>query len=198
MKKQYNDVVAHTSLIYPQVSSFIIYLYECSRRLQISHIVALEESYRNKYQQFWDLGLDALTLLLDTVTPVWRNYGKVIGEDVQDFLVIPWYRNEFTGEQKRYSITSLPKRSLRHWFGLLLFSIISFGIAALQISAAVSSTMNYNLPWIAHTGFRWLFMPFFMIGLFIQWIAVLIECFIIFAEFGVVMWWFGWVVKIFN
>ena len=57
----------------------------------------MEENYRNQYQQFWDIGLDALTLLLDTVTPFWRNYGKVIGEDVQDFLIIPWYRNEFTG-----------------------------------------------------------------------------------------------------
>lgn len=166
--------------------------------MQISQIVALEESYRNRYQQFWDIGLDALTLLLDTVTPVWRNYGKVIGEDVQDFLIIPWYRNEFTGEQKRYPITSLPKRSLRHWFGLLLFSFTSLAITVLQIGAAVSSTVNYNLPWIAHTGFRWLFLPFFTIGLFIQWIAVLFECLILLAEFGVILWWLGWAVRIFN
>lgn len=182
VKREYNDVTAHTSLVYPE----------------ITQIVALEESYRNKYQQFWDIGLDALTLLLDTVTPVWRNYGKVIGEDVQDFLIIPWYRNEFTGEQQRYPITSLPKRSLRHWLGLLLFSLISIAITTLQIGAAVSSTMNYKLPWISHTGLRWLFIPFFIFGLFIQWTAVLIEGLIVFAEFGVVVWWLGWAVKLFN
>lgn len=165
---------------------------------QITQIVALEESYRNKYQQFWDIGLDALTLLFDTVTPVWRNYGKVIGEDVQDFLIIPWYRNEFTGEQKRYPIMTLPRRSLRHWFGLFLFSLVSLAITALQIGAAVSSTLNYNLPWIAHTGIRWLCIPFFTIGLFIQWTAVLIEFFIVLAELGVIIWWLGWAVRIFN
>ncbi|KAI0931685.1 hypothetical protein AcW1_000980 [Taiwanofungus camphoratus] len=99
VKKEYNDTLSHTSLVYPE----------------LSQIEALEESYRNHYQQFWDFGLDALTLLLDTVTPFWRNYGKVIGEDVQDFLIIPWYRNEFTGESKRYPIKRFPRRSFRHW-----------------------------------------------------------------------------------
>ena len=158
----------------------------------------MEESYRNKYQQFWDIGLDALTLLLDTVTPVWRNYGKVIGEDVQDFLIIPWYRNEFTGEQQRYPITRLPRRSLRHWLGLLVFSCTTICIALLQLGAAVSSTLNYNLPWIAHTGFRWVFIPFFAVGLLIQWCAVLVECSVVFAEFGVIAWWLGWAVHIFH
>ena len=132
------------------------------------------------------------------MTPVWRNYGKVIGEDVQDFLIVPWYRNEFTGEQKRYPITSLPKRSLRHWLGLLLFSLISIGITTLQIGAAISSTMNYNLPWISHTGLWCLLIPFFTFMLLIQWIAVLVECVVVFVEFGVVVWWLGWAVKIFN
>jgi hypothetical protein len=132
------------------------------------------------------------------VTPVWRNYGKVIGEDVQDFLIIPWYRNEFTGGQKRYPILSLPKRSYQHWFGLLLFSIVSLGITALQIGAAVSSTINYSLPWLAHTAFRWLCIPFFTIGLIIQWTAVLIELSVVLAEIGVVIWWFGWAVRVFH
>ena len=29
---------------------------------------------------------------------------KIIGINVQDFLTIPWYRNEFTGELERYPI----------------------------------------------------------------------------------------------
>ena len=139
-----------------------------------------------------------MTFLLDTVTPFWRNYGKIIGDDVQDFLIIPWYRNEFTGEQKRYPITSLPKRSCRHWFGLFLFSLISLVVTALQIGAAVSSTKYYNLPWLANTGFRWLVIPFFTIILLIQWIAVLFEVLIVLTELGVVVWWLGWAVRIFK
>ncbi|KAI0347755.1 hypothetical protein BDW22DRAFT_1424023 [Trametopsis cervina] len=182
VKREYNEVMAHTSLIYPQ----------------LSQIVALEENYRNRYQQIWDIGLDALTLLLDTVTPVWRNYGKVIGEDVQDFLIVPWYRNEFTGEKQRYPITRLPRRSFRHWIGLLLFAFISVGFLLLQFNAAVSTTAYYNVPWIPNAGFRWLIIPFFIFGLFIQWISVLVECCIVLAEFVVVVWWLGWAIRIFH
>ncbi|KAI0697560.1 hypothetical protein BC835DRAFT_1337723 [Cytidiella melzeri] len=182
VKKKYLEAMAHTSLIYPE----------------LSQIVALEENYRNKYQQIWDIGLDALTLLLDTVTPVWRNYGKVIGEDVQDFLIIPWYRNEFTGEKQRYPIKHLPRRSFRHWIGLFLFSLISKCVLVLQTSAAISYTAHYNIPWITNPGFRWLVIPFFTAGIFIQWISVIIECCIVLAQIGVIFWWLGWAVRIFH
>ena len=87
---------------------------------------------------------------------------------------------------------------MRHWLGLLLFGLTSCGLALLQLGAAVSSTINVNLPWIAHTGFRWVVIPFFAVGLVIQWCAVLVECSIVFAEFAVVMWWLGWAVRIFH
>lgn len=160
--------------------------------------MALEESYRNRYQQFWDIALDLLTLVLDTVTPFWRIYGKVIGEDVQDFLIIPWYRNEFTGEQKRYPLTHLPRRSFRHWIGLLLFSATSIGLTSLSFRFAVSWTINYNLPWISHAGFRWLLIPFSGLALLLMWCLVLLLFLVVLAEAGVVVWWLGWAVKIFN
>ncbi|KZT74998.1 hypothetical protein DAEQUDRAFT_16854 [Daedalea quercina L-15889] len=180
VKKGYNDTLAHTSLIYPELST----------------AAALEESYRNHYQQLWDIGLDALTLLLDTVTPFWRNYGKVIGKDIQDFLIIPWYRNEFTGEAKRYPIEKFPTRSLRHWVGLLCLSFISLCVTVLQGRAAYELTLNWGLPWITHVGLWWLVFPIYTILLLIQWCAVLVELCIIAAQSGVVVWWMGWAVKI--
>ena len=156
----------------------------------------MEENYRNQYQQFWDIGLDALTLLLDTVTPFWRNYGKVIGEDVQDFLIIPWYRNEFTGEAKRYPIKQFPRRSLRHWAGLLFLSFLSFSVTILQMRAAWSLTVNIYLPWIDHMGLRWIFIPIYVVLLIIQWCAVLVEFCILAAQAGVIIWWIGWFVKL--
>lgn len=137
-------------------------------------------------------------MLLDTVTPVWRNYGKIIGEDVQDFLIIPWYRNEFTGEQKRYSIKQLPRRSFRHWIGLFFFYVVSFAILLVQIGLAVSSTVHYSLPFLAHTGLRWFAVPIFAILLLIQWTGVFIQCAIVSAEFGIVIWWFGWALRIIH
>lgn len=180
VKKGYNDTLAHTSLVYPE----------------LSYAVALEESYRNHYQQLWDIGLDALTLLLDTVTPFWRNYGKVIGQDVQDFLIIPWYRNEFTGETRRYPIESFPTRSLRHWVGLLCLSFLSLCVMFLQVRAAYELTLNWGLPWITHAGLWWLIFPLYTVGLLIQWCAVLLEVCIVAAQSGVVVWWMGWLVKI--
>ncbi|KAI8981373.1 hypothetical protein BD414DRAFT_492475 [Trametes punicea] len=182
VKKDYNDTLAHTSLVYPE----------------LSQIAALEENYRNHYQQFWDIGLDALTLLLDTVTPFWRNYGKVIGEDVQDFLIIPWYRNEFTGEPKRYPIQHFPRRSFRHWVGLICLSLLSVVVTLLQARAALSLTMHFNLPWISHAGLWWIVIPIYTIGFFISWCAVIIECCILLAQWGVVVWWLGWTVNIFT
>ncbi|KAG6817747.1 hypothetical protein H0H87_004538 [Tephrocybe sp. NHM501043] len=102
VKTDYNTTLSRTSVVYPE----------------LSRIVALEESYKDQYQQFWEFGMDTLTFILDTVTPFWRSYGKPIGEDIRDFLIIPLYRNEFTGESKRYPITQMPVRSLRHWLGL--------------------------------------------------------------------------------
>lgn len=174
----------------------IVFSRSNTRNSQLSQLVALEESYRNRYQRIWDFGMEALTLLLDTVTPVWRNYGKIIGEDVQDFLIVPWYRNEFTGESRRYAIEHLPRRSLHHWVGLLLFYLITVCILLLQTGAALSSTRHYSLSWITHAGVRWLVLPFFTIGLFAQWTAVLVECCIVLAEVGVVLWWLGWAVRI--
>ncbi|OSD03221.1 hypothetical protein PYCCODRAFT_1434639 [Trametes coccinea BRFM310] len=182
VKKDYNDTLAHTSLVYPE----------------LSQIAALEENYRNHYQQFWDIGLDALTLLLDTVTPFWRNYGKVIGEDVQDFLIIPWYRNEFTGEPKRYPIKRFPRRSFRHWVGLLCLSFLSVVVTLLQTRAAISMTMHFNLPWISNTGLRWILTPVYTISLIITWCAVLVEYCILLAQSGVVIWWLGWTVNLFT
>lgn len=142
--------------------------------------------------------MDALTLLLDTVTPFWRNYGKTIGEDVQDFLVVPLYRNEFTGEPKRYKIKHLPRRSIQHWLGLHLFSLITAVVTFLQTRAAVQSMAYYRLEFIKPPMLWWTAMPFFWIGIFIQWCAVATEFCICFAELGVVVWWLGWSVKIFN
>lgn len=114
---------------------------------------------------------------------------------MQDFLIIPWYRNEFTGEPKRYLIEHFPKRSLRHWAGLLLLSACSVVVAWLQFGAAWSLTVHLNMPWISHTGLWWFVFPIYTILLIIQWCAVIVEAAILVAQIGVIVWWLGWSVK---
>ncbi|KAH9486529.1 hypothetical protein JR316_0000594 [Psilocybe cubensis] len=179
VKENYNSAMSHVSIVYPE----------------LSHIVALEESYKDQYQQVWELGMNALTLLLDTVTPLWRTYGKTIGEDVRDFLIVPLYRNEFTGEAKSYPINSIPKRSRRHWFGLVVFFNLSIGVNFLQLRAAISSSLHFRLHLIPYDGVRWISLPFFWLIIIIQWLAVIVEFAIVFLQLGVITWWSGWLVK---
>ncbi|KAJ6621153.1 hypothetical protein B0H10DRAFT_1790560, partial [Mycena sp. CBHHK59/15] len=182
VKSAYNGTLTHTSVIYPE----------------ISNIVALEESYKDQYQHFWELGMDALTFFLDTVTPFWRTYGKTIGDDVQHFLIIPLYRNEFTGESKRYTIDKFPRRSLRHWIGLLLFFLGSLVVTSLQGRAAASSTYHFWLSWIPYPYIRRMILPFFWVGIVIQWWAVLVEFSVALTQLAVVVWWVGWYINIFT
>ncbi|KAI0275041.1 hypothetical protein BC834DRAFT_27429 [Gloeopeniophorella convolvens] len=182
VKAEYNDAAAHTSSVYPE----------------LSEIIALEESYRDRYQQLWEFGMDALTILLDTVTPFWRNYGKVIGEDAQDFLIIPWYRNEFTGEAERRPIKALPRRSVRHWVALVLFFFLTLAVTVLQARAAYSFSSLYRLPFEASPGLWWLSVPVFGITALILWVAVLVETCIVGAQLAVVLWWIGWRARIFD
>jgi hypothetical protein len=142
--------------------------------------------------------MDALTFLLDTVTPFWRTYGKTIGQDVQDFFIIPLYRNEFTGEPKRYKIEHIPSRSLRHWIALTLMFWGSVLLLMLQTRAAATSTTNYALTWITYDKVRWTALPFFWIGIAIQWGAVISEFIIVLMEVGVLIWWAGWFLSIFT
>ncbi|KAF8913091.1 hypothetical protein CPB84DRAFT_1670496 [Gymnopilus junonius] len=182
VKDNYNATVSHVSIVYPE----------------LSQIVALEESYKDQYQQFWDLGMDALTLLLDTVTPFWRTYGKTIGEDACDFLIIPLYRNEFTGEAKSYPIKEFPKRSVRHWFGLFVFFLLSIAVNVLQVRAAISSSLHFRLSLIPYDGVRWTALPFFWVGIVVQWLAVVFEFAIVFLQLGVITWWIGWSVNLLH
>ncbi|KAK0500564.1 hypothetical protein EDD18DRAFT_771478 [Armillaria luteobubalina] len=182
VKDDYKDTVAHTSVVYPE----------------LSRIVALEESYKDQYQHFWEIGMDALTFLLDSVTPFWRTYGKTIGDDFKDFLIVPLYRNEFTGESKRYPLTHIPVRSFKHWIGLVIFFYGTIAITILQTRAALTSSVHWGLQWIHYGGLRWVAIPFFWVGIIIQWCAVLLELLLVLTQLGSLAWWLGWSVKLFN
>jgi hypothetical protein len=140
--------------------------------------------------------MDALTVFLDTVTPLWRSYGKTVGEDIRDFLIIPLYRNEFTGEPKRYPITGFPRRSPQHWLSLIIFFFSSIVVTVLQVRTALTSIAHYRLHWIPYEGVRWTALPLFWVAIMIQCFAVLLETAIVAFQLGTIVWWIGWLVKI--
>ncbi|KAJ7492419.1 hypothetical protein FB451DRAFT_1078464, partial [Mycena latifolia] len=181
VKAAYNDTMSHTAVIYPEIST----------------IVALEERYKDQYQYIWEIAMDALTFFLDTVTPFWRTYGKTIGDDVQHFLIIPLYRNEFTGEPKRYTIDKFPRRSLRHWIFLFLFFLGSVVLTFLQARAAVSSVAHFWLVGMPFPYLRRLILLPFWVSIIIQWWAVVAELCVVLTQIAVVVWWAGWYINIF-
>ncbi|KAF9245759.1 hypothetical protein BU15DRAFT_85454 [Melanogaster broomeanus] len=190
VKDEYNEALSgHSPYLHKRKYAHGLYF-------QLSRIVELEESYKDQYQQVWELGMDALTFILDTIAPFWRNYGKPIGEDIQDFLIIPWYRHEFTGEPKRYPVESLPRRSVRHWVALCCVSAVTLFVTFLQIRAAVTSTWHYRLLGIDNQGFRWTIMPFFWMIIVILWFAVVFEVCVVLLQVSVIAWWLGWLVGI--
>ncbi|KAJ6575328.1 hypothetical protein B0H19DRAFT_1128176 [Mycena capillaripes] len=182
VKAEYNSTLSHTSVIYPEISA----------------IVVLEESYKNNYQYFWEVAMDVMTFILDTVAPFWRTYGKRVGTDVQDFLIIPLYRNEFTGEPKRYNIDTFPRRSLRHWIGLIVFFLGTVALTVFQTQAACSSVMNFWLSGIPYLYVRRLMLIPFWVSIIIQWWAVVAELSIVLTQMAVVVWWAGWYVNLFS
>lgn len=169
------------------------------RFLQLTLIVGLEETYHAKYQHLYDFGMDFLTLFLDTVTPFWRTYGKTIGEDIRDFLIVPLYRNEFTGEPKRYPITRFPARSARHWVCLL--SVFVACGAAVVVQARTAWGLGLGLGGgVAEerAGVRWVFVPLFWAGMMVWWGAVLVEGVVVVSQVGMSAWWAGWLVGLWN
>jgi hypothetical protein len=162
----------------------------------MSQVITLEDSYRNRYQQLWDFGMDFITFMLDAVIPFWRNYGKVIGVDVQDFLIIPWYRNEFTGEAKRYSIDTLPKRSFRHWIGLLTVFSMNVLLVRYQALGVWVSCRLHSLPFQSPPVLWLISVPMFWTFVCMQIFFVVLEAVIMITQIIVVLWWLAWWARI--
>ncbi|KAL0578469.1 hypothetical protein V5O48_003518 [Marasmius crinis-equi] len=182
VKDDFQSTLSHTAVVYPE----------------ISQIQVLEESYGDRWSHVYELGMNGLTFVLDSVTPFWRTYGRTIGYDVQDFLIIPLYRNEFTGEAKRYPITHIPKRSFRHWVALVLFFCGCVGLTLVQLSLAFTSLAHYRLQSITSDSLRWMVLPMFWGVIVTQWIFILLFTCIVLLQLATVCWWLGWVVTLFK
>lgn len=158
--------------------------------------MTLEDSYNNRFQNIQEFAQDALTFILDAAVPFWRNYGKVIGVDVQDFLIVPWYRNEFTGEPKRYPILHLPRRSLRHWVCLALLYDLTITLLGLQLRGIWISIRWHRVPY-TWPHYLWVaLVPMYWGCVVAQILALIVEAAIVIAQLAVVAWWVAWYLRI--
>jgi hypothetical protein len=202
VKKQYNSTLSQVSAVYPEV------WYSCSvwfctmsliyNNLQLTQIVLLEENYKAQYQQLYDLGMDAITLFLDSFTPIWRRYGKKIGNDAVDFLLIPWYRNEWTGEPRRYPIAHFPRRSFQHWLVLLLIIAVDVGLVGGVGRLAMRTVRVFDMPAAAHPFLLLLLLPGYCGVVTVLWTVVVFGFIILAFIAAAIIWWLGWSIRLFS
>ena len=137
----------------------------------------------------------SISLALSSIAPFMKTFGRPIWNDLHDFLVIPWYRNDFSGEEYWYPV-NFPKRTSRHWLKLTLFiimtplclkngtrllvNLLTQGYS-IQIPFAIPSIVIYALYL-----FTLLFLMSVFVGLF----------FMVLAQAAIIVWWSAWALRI--
>lgn len=124
-----------------------------------------------------------------------KTFGRPVWNELHDFLVIPFYRNSFSGEENWYPVT-FPRRSLMQCLRLLLVAVsvpflllhgtrvfveLLTGGYVLRIPSFIPSFVVYLL----FSGIIGSYASFLLSLLAI----VLCECFI-------VLWWTAWLMHI--
>lgn len=132
---------------------------------------------------------------LTLFAPFMKTFGRPIWDDLHDFLVIPLYRNDFSGGDQWYPV-SFPSRSFSHWLRLLVvfvaipavlksgsdafFELLTGGylvrVPSFIPSYVVYAVLSFCISWFASTLF------------------VLLFAFV--CEVAIIFWWLGWVLCI--
>ncbi|THH09613.1 hypothetical protein EW145_g1894 [Phellinidium pouzarii] len=90
---------------------------------ELVRLETLLDEFDIQKNRLWRLGEASLSFVLTSVAPLMKTFGRPIWDELHDFLVIPIYRNGFSGEDKWYPV-SFPKRSFPH---LLRLSLLACG-----------------------------------------------------------------------
>lgn len=132
---------------------------------------------------------------LTFVAPFMKIFGRPIWDDLHDFLVIPLYRNDFSGGEQWYPVT-FPRRSFAHWLRLIAVCI--------AIPAALKSGSDTFLELL--TGGYLVRVPSFIpsslvyillsfcISSFASSLFFLLCAFL--CEVSIMLWWTGWVLRV--
>lgn len=151
----------------------------------------LLDKYISKKNQLWRLGETSLSLLLSFTAPFMKTFGRPIWDDIHDFLVIPLYRNEFSGEDNWYEI-HFPKRSTLHWFQLVLSGIctpIALSYVVRLIKYLVLDFKFWEMPYPALSVLMYIFYGLALSSLITTTIALFMT---VLGECTSLLWWTAW------
>ncbi|KAI5121170.1 hypothetical protein M0805_007167 [Coniferiporia weirii] len=163
-----------------------------------SELVELEtqlDEFVNRKNRLWKLGEASLSFILTSVAPLMKTFGRPVWNELHDFLVIPFYRNGFSGEDHWYPV-SFPKRDPTDWLRLLLlaggapFCLLQgtrffVDLLTKDYLSRIPSFVPSIVVYLSYSGVICAFTSLIMVLL----IAVLCECFI-------VLWWTAWILHI--
>ncbi|OCB87908.1 hypothetical protein A7U60_g5045 [Sanghuangporus baumii] len=179
LKPEFDETSRHTSVNYPE----------------LVRLESLLDELVNGTNHLWRFAEASLSFLLASVAPVMKTFGRPVWDELHDFLVIPLYRNGFSGEEHWYPV-SFPRRSFTQWLRLLLVAACAPALLyhgcraflALLTHGYVLRIPSFIPTFAVYIVFSSIMFAFGSVlsGLFI---AVLCEMFIVF-------WWTLWLLHI--
>ena len=162
---------------------------------KLVHLEVLLDEFVSQTDRLWKLAEAFLSFILTSLAPLMKTFGRPIWNELHDFLVIPLYRNGFSGEDEWYPVT-FPHRSFPQWIRLLTVATsipicLRSGVHAFicllteGYLVRVPAFIPHFLVYLIFSGFMCAFASL----LFILLGSMLCELFIIF-------WWLGWTLRI--
>lgn len=149
----------------------------------------------NRKNQLWKLAEAVISFVLTSLAPIMKTFGRPIWNELHDFLVIPIYRNNFSGEEHWYPV-SFPRRSSPHWLRIFIFST----------SAPLCLKSGFYIFLSLLTEGYYLripsFVPRFLIYLSFSSLMCLFAFSLLFlligvlCEVAIVLWWSAWIMCI--
>ncbi|EJD03634.1 uncharacterized protein FOMMEDRAFT_166988 [Fomitiporia mediterranea MF3/22] len=179
LKPEFDEASKHTSANYPE----------------LVQLESLLDEIVNETNKLWRLAEASISFLLTSVAPLMKTFGRPVWDEVHDFLVIPLYRNGFSGEDHWYPVT-FPRRSLVHWLRLLFFSTsapLLLYHGARFFVALLTHGYVIRIP---------VFIPTFVVyvvfsGLMCAFASLLFGLFVVvLCEMFIVLWWLLWLLRI--
>ena len=152
---------------------------------------SLLDKYIGRRNQLWRFGETFLSLVLSFTAPFMKTFGRPIWDDIHDFLVIPLYRNEFSGEEQWYEIR-FPKRSVFHWLQLLFSGSctpIAFIYSLRLIKYLVMDFQLWDMPYLALSVIMYIFYSIALSSLITTSIALFVT---VLGECTSLFWWIAW------
>ena len=154
-------------------------------------VESLLDKYIGRKNQLWRIGETFLSLLLSFTAPFMKTFGRPIWDDIHDFLVIPLYRNEFSGEEHWYEI-HFPRRSALHWLQLLGSGLVTPVALIYTLGMVRYLILDFHLREMPYLALSIIMYIFYSIAISSLVTASVVLFVTVLGECTSLIWWAAW------